>query len=610
MFEAYLASHDLKEMLSVPYACPFPACTDRKAWEGIAEPDRQDILDAAERMRGTPYPMLLATEFMAFARRGDRKNYETPYFLRRKKLILSTLAYCIRTEQADLDDVINGLWCILEESSWVIPAHNVDAHEGAPSSREKPLPDVRNPMIDLFAAQTAMILSFVVYLTGAALDQVTPMVGRRVRMEIEKRVLTPFEVRDDAWWMGFLRKDLCNWTPWIVSNVMVTAALEVKDPIRLSEMTRRALLMVDRWLAIVPEDGGCDEGVAYWNMAGGALMDILQLVSELTGGRADFSLDAKLRGILSFPRNMWLGGAWFANFADCDAKPYVCAERLIRAGQYLKDEQLETFGSTLLQPVSRDVSDTPQMWRMLNRLFACKPEKTATAQPPVDSWLPDLQVRLVSRSQVTACGKGGHNGESHNHNDVGSFVVFLKGEPVAVDIGNMTYTAKTFSSRRYELFNTRSKYHSVPEIGGMEQCVGMEYAASEVNRLQNGLSVDLAGAYPAQAGAVHAVRTWNVSEDGVFSLSDEVTLEEDREVCFPVILREKPVEDGDGLLSGGMRLTWTSDGPVHMAVEEIRVEDARLANSYPGSLWKLSWTSEPAQKHTFCLTMTPCSEKD
>ena len=63
-------------------------------------------------------------------------------------------------------------------------------------------------MIDLFAAQTAMILSFVVYLTGAALDSVTPQVTRRVHLEIEKRILVPFETRDDFWWMGFLRKDL------------------------------------------------------------------------------------------------------------------------------------------------------------------------------------------------------------------------------------------------------------------------------------------------------------------------------------------------------------------------------------------------------------------
>ena len=442
MFEAYLADHDLQALLQLPYRCPFPDCTDREGWARVAEDDRKAILEAACAIKEKQYPVLLATDYMAFARSGNRKVFEDPYFFRRKKLILSALAYCLEKKDEDLDDVINGLWCIMEETSWVISAHNVDSHAGAPTSQEKPLPDVRSPMIDLFAAQTSMILSFVVYLTGAALDSVCPQVTRRVQLEIEKRILVPFETRDDFWWMGFLRKDLCNWTPWIVSNVLVTAALGIPDRLRLAAIVRRSLLMVDRWLAVVPEDGGCDEGVAYWNMAGGALMDILQLLSEMTGGRMLFSEEPKIRNILSFPRTMWLGGEWFANFADCDAKPYVCAERILYAGSYLKDPALMQFGQTLAGPVRQDLSDTPQMWRMLNRLFGHYEVPDGVTQPVSDSWLPDLQVRLVRKGRMTVCGKGGHNGESHNHNDVGSFVVFLDGNPVAVDIGNMTYTAK------------------------------------------------------------------------------------------------------------------------------------------------------------------------
>ena len=152
VFEAYLAEHDLQKLLKVPYRCPFPDCSDREEWARVADEDRRAILEAASEAKKRPYPVLLATDYMAFARSGNRKVFEDPYFFRRKKLILSTLAYCLEEKDEDLDEVINGLWCIMEETSWVISAHNVDSHAGAPTAQEKPLPDVRSPMIDLFAA--------------------------------------------------------------------------------------------------------------------------------------------------------------------------------------------------------------------------------------------------------------------------------------------------------------------------------------------------------------------------------------------------------------------------------------------------------------------------
>ena len=154
----------------------------------------------------------------------------------------------------DLDDVVDGIWLICEESSWVISAHNGSSHPGMRPAKERPLPDITNPYVDLFAAQTAMILSIIGYLLRDDLDAVSPQILRRIRLELERRILTPFMTRDDYWWMGFIRHDLCNWTPWIVSNVMVTASLQLEghDDLRLSELLARGCRMLDRWLLCVP----------------------------------------------------------------------------------------------------------------------------------------------------------------------------------------------------------------------------------------------------------------------------------------------------------------------------------------------------------------------
>ena len=126
---------------------------------------------------------------------------------------------------------------------------------------------------------------------------------------------------DDFWWMGFRRKDLNNWTPWILSNILVCAVYDPMPRARLAALLERACGMLDRYLDTLPEDGGCDEGAGYWNMAGGALLDCLEILEKVTGGKMAFRQDEKIRNIMAFPAKMEMGGGWFANFADCDARP-------------------------------------------------------------------------------------------------------------------------------------------------------------------------------------------------------------------------------------------------------------------------------------------------
>ena len=86
----------------------------------------------------------------------------------------------------------------------------------------------------------------------------------------------------------------------------------------------------------------------------------------------------------------------------------------------------------------------------------------------------------ASAAGLTLAVKGGHNGEHHNHNDVGSFVVASDGVPVIVDAGRPTYTAQTFGPDRYAIWTMQSGWHNVPVIGGREQLPGAAHAARDV----------------------------------------------------------------------------------------------------------------------------------
>ena len=287
MFAEFLNAHPMETLLAGAPDPGIPSAADREAWEQLPESLREELRALVRAYAGRPYPMRTASGFLAFVRSGSRTADEAPYFQRRRKLCAAVLGCCLDPD-APLDDVIDGVWCVCEETSWVISAHNVNPVPGAPKAAEYPLPDPERPYIDLFSAQTAMILSLTARLLGGRLDQVSPLLCRRIRREISARVLRPFMETDDFWWMGVRRRDLNNWTPWILSNVMLSACLASMERGELAALLDRACRMLDRWLAVMPGDGGCDEGAGYWNMAGGSLLDCLELLERVTEGRMTF----------------------------------------------------------------------------------------------------------------------------------------------------------------------------------------------------------------------------------------------------------------------------------------------------------------------------------
>ena len=586
MFSEFVRQHPLSGLLPGGVIPLFPPASDRRAWEKVPEKYQGQIRALSAFYADQPYPMRPATGFLAFAETGSRQADEGPYFFRRRKLCAAVLA-CCADEQASLDDVVDGLWCICEESSWVISAHNINPIPGAPSARDVPLPDVTAPYVDLFAAQTGMILALTGWLLAHQLDRVTPLLRRRIALEIDARVLSPFMTHDEFWWMGKTRRDLNNWTPWILSNILVCAWLKEMDGPSRAALTERALAMLDRWLDTVPPDGGCDEGAGYWNMAGGALLDCLELLEKATDGRAAFWREDKIRRILTFPQQAEVGGGWFVNFADCDARPFLSGERLQLAGERLGDPRLTAMGRRLRGTLADQINDVPHFTRLLALLF--HPEGADGAPETMqDTWLPDLQVRLVRQAGMVLCCKGGHNGESHNHNDVGSFMLYVDGRPEIVDAGNRVYTAQTFSADRYALWHVRSAYHNVPLIGPHEQQAGKEHAARQVEKLPAGLRLDLAGAYGAEAGVLALCRTLCLTEAGL-TVEDDVHLAAPQPITWVLMLRNEPRIQSGRVDAGG--IAFAVPPGLSAWAEEIPVTDPRMAKSFPGSLWRLTLTS-------------------
>ena len=109
---------------------PFPTADERERWEALPPEQRESLIRAGEARLNYAWPALPATLYMRFIRDGERSAFEAPYFDRRHALGTLVIAECVEGRGRFLDDIVNGIWSICEETTWVISAHNDAVHPG------------------------------------------------------------------------------------------------------------------------------------------------------------------------------------------------------------------------------------------------------------------------------------------------------------------------------------------------------------------------------------------------------------------------------------------------------------------------------------------------
>lgn len=479
---------------------PYPQSAEN--WRN-ALPDSviQQTIKAGEAGLTFKFEPISASIALDFVRSGDRERHSNISFAKRNTLTELILAESMEDKGRFTEAILNGIWSICEESYWGVPAHI--GHTG--------LPDVDNPVVDLFTAETASVLALADYFIGPKLDKINPLIRKRIYSETNRRLFVPMMTKgDDYGWMS-KTKAVNNWNPWIMSNWMMSNLLLEKQASRRAAMLYASLSGLDRYLNGLGEDGGCDEGPSYWFAAGGSVYDCLELLQQSTQLQVfDHPLIQKMA---AYVYKAHIEGYYFTNFADADPVLRPDGLMLYRYGKSIADKQLESLGAwSFVQFPNTGVTGFQRMRRVQNLLTIAN-IKTATAYQPVkDAWVSDIQVMTARTNKgLYLATHGGHNAESHNHNDVGDFIVYANGQPMIVDAGRGNYTARTFSSKRYELWFTRSEYHNLPIINGNGQSAGREFEArtviANINEQQALLKMDLAAAYPKETG----IKKWERS---------------------------------------------------------------------------------------------------
>lgn len=573
-----------------------------------------ETIPQAEALLERPIPALPASLYRQYYENGNRSNYEGPYFERRRAMMILAAAEKTEGKGRFLDLLVDYIWAICEESTWVIPAHNTPRH-----GKQERLVDHFDlgdgddvHYIDLFSAATGADIAMVYFLLRDRLDALTPVITRRMLGLLDRRIFHPFLCfKDTMWWKGSKGQTLNNWTPWIISNVLTALILCETDDTRRTAIVKESMELLDRFIRFYKSDGGCDEGPGYWGVAGASYFDCLELLWDLSGGKIDVFGNPLVRRMGEYIADVHITGDLYVNFADASHRLGGDAALIARYGRRTASPKLTAFAVELSEKKENartlEVGTGTTVYRAFRNPIEPQPEPLKV-KPENRTYYDGLEIFIARDEASGLClaYKGGCNAESHNHNDVGNIVLFRGESPVFIDAGVEQYTQKTFSSERYTLWTMRSCYHNLPDIGGAEQKPGANYHAVPAGRTADSVTHDLTAAWPAETGLLRYTREAAMYGSNV-TVNDRLELSAAKNVCWYWMCAEKPEIDGNTLLFKDAGCTAVFSGAdFRLTVEEFPLTDAKLLREWKvNSLWRVcltadSWTDGVMKLEVIC----------
>lgn len=585
---------------------PYMPCADisnRGAWDCLDPEWKKETVLLGEHFLGFEWPYLSASDFLEFSRTGNRVHFEDKLFSKRHALNALVLAECTEHKGRFLPDIIDGIFSICDENAWNLPAHNSYERDSA----QLPLPDLSDPVLDLFACETGAVLATVSYLLSPVLDAFSPFLTKRIRYELERRIFTPYTKRH-FWWMGDGVSPMNNWTIWCTQNILLSFFLTDTDASLRRTVFQKACQSTDFFLAEYGQDGCCDEGAQYYRHAGLCLFLVLSICDSITGGAfRQLFCNEKIRNIASYIYRVHIADQYYINFADCSPVAGRCSVREYLFAKRTGQEDMMRFAAkdflagqkeSLLLP-----SENNLFYRLLSGFYAAeiKAFDCSEARPAPDLFYPSVGLFAARDAHFFLAVKAGDNADSHNHNDVGSFTVCKDGLPLLIDIGVESYTKKTFSARRYEIWTMQSAWHNLPSFDGIMQKDGEQYCAANVScsLADSSISMDIAPAYPSGSPVSSYRRSARLYKDEKIQITDTFSFRDNlpHRVVLSLITYEKPAIVSE--LPEGQKLTipvgadaqnaaqLTLSGGRVASIEEIPITDARLSIAWKHPIYRM-----------------------
>ncbi|GHV04260.1 hypothetical protein FACS189485_09280 [Spirochaetia bacterium] len=460
----------------------------------LLKPSLNFIAAERDRFLKKDIPDLPWSRFKLFDTDGNRIEYETYYFERRQRLAVLALSSWLWEAPEDIAALEDCIWAICGEYTWCLPAHmggttlSPDSYGGSPKAKDN---DTR---LDLFACETGFALAECCAMLE---DHLAPAVAARARGEVRRRVLHSYLEYGELWWWELLEN---NWCAVCAGSIAGAAMYLAEDDLFLAGILQKLMPTFNQYIGSFYPDGASAEGLSYWTYGMSFYVSFGDLLFQRTGGKINIFKDPQFKKIAAFQQQCYFPGGRVIFFSDASDKDMFriglssyLAEHLegikVPALPYNAVSQADG-GSGLLDPCGRFAS-------ALRDLVWARENIPLTDDEPRVTVFPDAEWLLCSGARETGfAAKGGHNDESHNHNDVGNFIFYKNGKMIICDLGAGEYTRDYFGDKRYDIFCNRSEGHNVPIINGCGQEAGREFRSRDCRISSDGnMILDMAGSY-------------------------------------------------------------------------------------------------------------------
>lgn len=462
------------------------------------------IRDEAKRYRDTQIATLKFSEFRLFSEIGDREIYQKSYFERRGRLACLALAVWLWHDKDDISALEDIIWAICDEYTWALPAHIWgDFNEES------------CPTIDLFSAETASALAEICDL---AKDFLSPAIIKRARDNIRKRVIDRY-LSDNFGWEHLKN----NWAA-VCGSAVGIAAMYTCNIDELSEMIYRLQTATESYISGFPADGAGTEGVSYWSYGFTFFTAYSEMLHRMSCGRIDIFSDIRVKNIALFQQKAYFPFGGMVKFGDCSDGD---VSRWWGLTSYLKSrfDEAEFLPRSLLPNFD---SDPCYRWVGIFRDLVWSTDFHVSKNSYHTYIFPEAQWYISNGAGSSGIAvKAGHNGESHNHNDVGQVEFYLNGDEVLIDYGSGVYDRGYFGDGRYGHFECGSQGHNLPIIDGQFQKPGADFCARDVVITERGITMDIAPAYGLDC-LKRLIREVSFNQNsGGISLTDVIDLSSD-----------------------------------------------------------------------------------
>lgn len=606
---------------------PYPAYSDRQGWAKLLGTEYSRMLIAnGEKYLGYQWKHIPASIYVALAETGNkslRNSYNNP---NRAAFVGLAMAELAEGKGRFLPDLADGFWYYATAGHWSITGE----------TGGKVLPSLEKEDLALGSVRVgSMVCTFWPFFKDE-LDRMDPMINKTFKEAVHRIILDPYiDPELHRWWEGgpTVHRRLNNHTPWCCHNILHAFFVVEEEDARIDMAVRRALKSVDQFLNDIPSDGLCEEGPTYWFQSVGRLQEFLLLLKDASGGRFDILPNDFITKMGVFISRCCAGQTpsgkeIVANYGDAhpfaNYKPFI----LWQCGNWYDSNELldlARYASWNGKQFKKPKLESGEGYRALENariardLFSNIDDLNSKVQDgmkveylledlrrwvPKQDWYPVGQQAFIHTSDgwFFSC-KGAHNSESHNHNDVGSCILYIDGIAVLADSGTGVYTSKTFGPHRYEIWTMQSEWHNVPLINGTAEANGSRYRAKDVafTPSKKGciFTADISGAYPKNSDCRKWIRSYKVSEGkggSVLEITDSFELgsrkapDVEHFLLQGEVILEKP---GIVILSNkGRRFEISYPSDILTASVDIQEDlDSDLRRSWGKTLTRLNLTS-------------------